>query len=382
LDRALLAAGSRRPPNDPPEAGHVNLERDPDDAAEIESAAEAQRIVRDALEQAVRIQSDTSPSSPDERRPAEDGEDGVAERLAEADREAAERVRQAVAVAADLMAHVREEAEKLAGEIVQQAQLDAQAASQERLANADRLAAEVLRTADRLALDIVEEARRSSSPIEGADGIGPPPTPDPPDDGQSHEVGEVDGEAGTVTSSRRPRRRPNLLGKTARVVLLVLVGVVGSDLVRSCVAEPYTVASTSMEPELKDGNRLVVDKLAYRFGEVRRGDVVVFDTSRISDETVRLGETLVKRVIGLPGESVRAVDGVVLVDGVPVPEPSPGTPKTPSFGPVQVPDGSVFVLGDNRVVSIDSRTFGPVPADAIIGRVDAVLWPPGDAGPL
>lgn len=359
----------------------MNPERDPDDAAEADSAAEAQRIVRDALEQVARVQSETAPSAHDEQAPADDGEHGVAERLAEADREASERVRQAVAIAADLMAHVREEAEKLAGEIVQQAQLEAQAASQERLANADRLAAEVLRTADRLALDIVEEARLSSSPSEEVDDSDRPPPPDPPDRERADAADPADGDAGKGTGSRR-RRRPNLLGKTARVVLLVLVGVVGSDLVRSCVAEPYTVASTSMEPELKDGNRLVVDKLAYRFGEVGRGDVVVFDTSRVSDETVPLGETLVKRVVGLPGETVQAVDGVVLVDGVPLPEPSPGTPKTPSFGPVQVPDGSVFVLGDNRVVSIDSRTFGPVPADAIIGRVDAVLWPPGDAGPL
>jgi signal peptidase I len=135
-----------------------------------------------------------------------------------------------------------------------------------------------------------------------------------------------------------------------------------------------------MEPEFHDGDRLVVNKLAYRLGDVRRGDIVVIDTSQVSETTHQLGETLVKRVVGLPGEVVQASDDRVLVDGQPLDEPwLEGAPTAP-FGPMEVPEGSLFVLGDARGVSIDSRTFGPVPIDAVVGRVEAVIWPPGDAG--
>jgi signal peptidase I len=161
---------------------------------------------------------------------------------------------------------------------------------------------------------------------------------------------------------------------------LVVATVIGSNLLRSCIAEPYTVASTSMEPEFHDGDRLVVNKLAYRFGDVRRSDIVVIETHRVSEGTERLGETLVKRVVGLPGDVVQAVDGRVLINGEPLDEPWLDGAQTAAFGPVQVPEDALFVLGDARDVSIDSRSFGPVPVDAVVGRVDAVVWPPGDAG--
>jgi signal peptidase I len=170
------------------------------------------------------------------------------------------------------------------------------------------------------------------------------------------------------------------LAKTARVVLLVVAAVVGTDLLRSCVAEPYTVASTSMEPEFHDGDRLVVNKLAYRMGDVKRGDIVVIDTSRVPDATTQLGKTLVKRVVGVPGDVVEGVDGRVQVNGEQLDEPWLDEADTATFGPVEVPEDSLFVLGDNRAASVDSRTFGAVPVDAVIGRVDAIIWPPGNAG--
>jgi signal peptidase I len=124
----------------------------------------------------------------------------------------------------------------------------------------------------------------------------------------------------------------------------------------------------------------VVNKLAYRLGDVGRNDIVVIDTSQVSEATRPLGATLVKRVVGVAGDVVEAKDGRVFLNGDPLDEPWLHGAQTPTFGPVQVGDDTVFVLGDAREASIDSRTFGPVPVDAVVGRVEAVIWPPGDVG--
>jgi signal peptidase I len=89
----------------------------------------------------------------------------------------------------------------------------------------------------------------------------------------------------------------------------------------------------------------------------------------------------VKRVIGLPGDVVQGVDGRVLINGEQLDEPwLEDDVLTPPFGPVDVPEDSLLLLGDDRVLSVDSRTFGAVPIDAVVGRVDAVIWPPGNVG--
>ena len=137
-----------------------------------------------------------------------------------------------------------------------------------------------------------------------------------------------------------------------------------------------------MEPELHDGDRVVVNKVAYRFGDPQRGDVVVLDTTPIAGAPPHLGDTLVKRVVGLPGDVVEAVDGRVRINGAELDEPWLGEVETPAFGPVDVAEDTLFVLGDARVLSIDSRTFGAVPTYAVIGRVEAIVWPPHDAGRL
>jgi signal peptidase I len=138
-----------------------------------------------------------------------------------------------------------------------------------------------------------------------------------------------------------------------------------------------------MEPRLHSGDRLVVDKLSYRLRDVRRGDVVLVDTSAIPAMARPDGDSIVKRIIGLPGERIEAVDGKVLVDDEHLDESWLGDDVlTPDFGPLLVPDGSVLVLGDNRATSIDGRTFGAIPIDAIIGRAEWVIWPLGDVGRL
>jgi signal peptidase I len=154
-----------------------------------------------------------------------------------------------------------------------------------------------------------------------------------------------------------------------------------------------------MEPQLEVGDRVVVSRIAYRLHEPRRGDIVVFPslTENASDDRgvlpARLARDLleglglrqpaetelIKRVIALAGETVEGRDGQVLIDGHLLQEPYIDDGRaTADFGPVTVPDDHVFVMGDNRNpgMSQDSRVFGPVPVDSIVGRAVARVWPP------
>jgi signal peptidase I len=154
-----------------------------------------------------------------------------------------------------------------------------------------------------------------------------------------------------------------------RTVLVVGAAVAGAVLlVRGTVLEPVSVLSPSMEPTLPVGSTVLVDRLTGRWRPVQIGDLVVFTSP---DD----GEATVKRVVALEGQTVALRDAVLHVDRVAVDEPQVDLSRIDGtwFGPVTVPDDSLFVLGDSRAVSIDSRTYGSVPRDAVTGRVVAVL---------
>lgn len=146
--------------------------------------------------------------------------------------------------------------------------------------------------------------------------------------------------------------------------------------VRPVVAAPSVVEGPSMQPTLQTGDRVLVEKLGYRFGEPARGDVVLLH----GDE----GELLIKRVAALPGETVAARDGSIYVDGAPLREPYAHrtAPATLTMEPTTVPPGHVYVLGDNRGNSTDSRYFGPVAQERLVGEAVAVLWPPNHLSEL
>jgi signal peptidase I len=165
--------------------------------------------------------------------------------------------------------------------------------------------------------------------------------------------------------ARRRRRPPAAAIGLALIALLVIVKVF--------VAEPFRIPSQSMEPTLRPGDQALVDKLAGR--SPRFGDLIVF-------RAPRTGELLLKRVVGVAGDTVGLEDGVLVVDGRPIREPyaDPKAIDSVYFGPVKVGRGTVFVLGDNRANSEDSRAFGAVPTDRIIGRAVARVWPPGRWG--
>jgi signal peptidase I len=158
---------------------------------------------------------------------------------------------------------------------------------------------------------------------------------------------------------------------TFRRVLWFAAAIVVLLLVRSFVVEPVRVRSDSMEPTLKAGAVVLIDKLIFDAREPHRGDVVV-----TSDP--RTGEPIVKRVVAVAGDSVGIDDGVLMLNGKKVSESYIDNDNMEGFyfGPDVVPKGDVFLLGDNRDISVDSRTFGPVAVDDIDGRVLATIWPP------
>jgi signal peptidase I len=185
--------------------------------------------------------------------------------------------------------------------------------------------------------------------------------------------------------------------------VLLVIALVLAFLLRTFVVQVFYIPSSSMEPTLSVNDRMIVEKVTYRFREPARGEIVVFEgeslTSTTTDDTagerfVRVvGQFLgvvpasardfVKRVIGLPGDEILIEQGVVSVNGVPLEEPYVVFDDPSDYGPVVVPEGTLFFLGDNRPNSSDSRrSLGFVPQDKVVGRSYAIIWPFDHAGLL
>jgi len=185
----------------------------------------------------------------------------------------------------------------------------------------------------------------------------------------------------------------------------VVVALVVAVLLRAFVVQVFFIPSSSMVPTLEVDDRIVVEKLTYRVREPARGDVVVFSGAAADDDDPDDGPTgvagvlrsvgelvgvvrpvpsdLVKRLVGLPGDEVAVVDGLLRVNGIALGEPYLSGPVASDFGPVTVPEGTLFFLGDNRRNSSDSRgSLGFVERDRVIGRAVAVVWPLGNAASL
>ena len=143
--------------------------------------------------------------------------------------------------------------------------------------------------------------------------------------------------------------------------------------VRPFVVEAFYIPTESMVPTLEVGDRVFVNKFVYRFSQPKRGDVVVFGSTEGEQED------LIKRVVGVPGDEVAVFDGALYVNGERWEEPylNRDLPDTSYYAPTTVPEGKVFVMGDNRANSRDSRFFGPLPIDNIEGEAFFVFWPVG-----
>ena len=173
--------------------------------------------------------------------------------------------------------------------------------------------------------------------------------------------------------------------------VLVIVGAILLALVvKVFLLQAFYIPSLSMSPTLRVGDRVLVNKLSYRLHDVNRGDVIVFE--RPASETSSTIPDLIKRVVGLPGESISFIDGAVYVDGKRLDESylSDGTVtssanapnKCTAEAPCVVPSGQVWVMGDNRSDSKDSRYFGSIDESTIVGRAFVAVWPLGRFGLL
>ena len=189
----------------------------------------------------------------------------------------------------------------------------------------------------------------------------------------------------------------------AELPVLVMIAFILALLLKTFLIQAFYIPSASMEPTLLVGDRVLVNKVVYELREPRRGEVVVFTKDDgqpdepqgnilqrlLTSLSSGLGVTppgekdYIKRIMGLPGETIAMKDGVVSINGIPVPEATTTeggylAERDPNdFGPVTVPDGQYFMMGDNRQNSSDSRfpQLGTIPRDAIVGRAFVTIWP-------
>lgn len=178
------------------------------------------------------------------------------------------------------------------------------------------------------------------------------------------------------------------LGKVLRDWVLVIIIALGAALfVRVFVLQQFYISGPSMETTLFQDNRVLVNKLSYRLHDVNRGDVVVFDRVTTSGGVVE-HDDLIKRVIAVGGDSIQIKKCAVYINGAQIEEPyivqvDTGTSDLASqcrvvdMATVTVPEGQLFVMGDNRAESFDSRSFGTIPKKLVRGRAFAIVWPLG-----
>jgi signal peptidase I len=182
-------------------------------------------------------------------------------------------------------------------------------------------------------------------------------------------------EIDTKKKPDEPRKAPRgLTLSTWLRDLAIAVGV--SFLIITFLYQPVRVEGTSMMPELQNSERLFINKFEYRFEPIHRGDVVVFHYP------LDPAKSYIKRVIAVPGDDLRIVDGQVVLNGKPLAEPYvPGRYRDErSYPNTVLGTNQYFVMGDHRLISSDSRDFGPVPRKDIYGRAVFIYWPARDIG--
>ena len=192
-----------------------------------------------------------------------------------------------------------------------------------------------------------------------------------------------------------PGKKPKKKRQKYEWLILVVISLVVALVVRAFLIQAFYIPSESMFPTLQTNDRVLVNKLAYRFSDVERGDIIVFHappgaaTNGVKD--------LIKRVVGLPGDTIEGRDGIVYINGRPLDEGylRPEVRST-TFGPKTVPESGIcdpahpengdgpcyFMMGDNRQGSRDSTKFGPIGEDSIVGRAFVKIWPLSDLGLL
>jgi len=173
-------------------------------------------------------------------------------------------------------------------------------------------------------------------------------------------------------SGDMPAKESRLKSWLRELLEAILPALVIVLVVNIFLAQATRVEGQSMEPNLHNNQRLIIEKISYRFHSPTRGDIVVIRRPQ--------PDPLIKRIIGLPGETVEIHDGQVYINGTPLNEPYLTQPTVGIMPARLVPEEHIFVLGDNRGSSNDSRAFGMVSFDDIIGRAWLRYWPPTESG--
>lgn len=197
------------------------------------------------------------------------------------------------------------------------------------------------------------------------------------------------------TATQAPEEhKPRKKSKTRETVETVFVALALALITRAAVAEPRYIPSESMLPTLKVHDRLIVEKISNYTQQYKRGDILVFyppvdheNTSFLSNTLKWLGfsssPAYIKRVIGLPGETIEVRDGKVWINGQALDETSYiKDPPLYEMPPLKIPPGHFFMMGDNRNNSMDSHVWGPLPIKNVIGHAAFRFWPPQRIGTL
>jgi signal peptidase I len=157
---------------------------------------------------------------------------------------------------------------------------------------------------------------------------------------------------------------------------IIVLALIAAFLIKTFLLQAFYIPSESMDPTLKIGDRVLVNKLSYKAHQIRRGDIVVFERPPAEQGGDPAIKDLIKRVIALPGERVEGHDGHIFINGKQLNEPYlPTGVTTTDFSSQTVPAKTYWVMGDNRPRSKDSRYFGPIGEDLIVGRAFIRVWP-------
>lgn len=208
---------------------------------------------------------------------------------------------------------------------------------------------------------------------------------------------EMPEEAAGSSSNGKPKKKQ--LPFWIELPLLIGIALIVAVVIKTFLFQAFYIPSSSMEDTLQINDRVLVSKISYTIGDIGHRDIIVFDDPRGGFEQPDEGaldsvmrnllesvglsapqSEFIKRVIGLPGDTVTGKDGDLLVNGVIQDEPYRKQPDRPlpDFGPILVPQDELFVMGDNRFASQDSRFFGTIPIDTVVGHAFVIIWPPSN----
>lgn len=164
-------------------------------------------------------------------------------------------------------------------------------------------------------------------------------------------------------------QKENVMIEIRETIKIILIALVLSFIVRTFIVEARVIPSGSMLPTIQLGDRVLVNKFIYRFSNVERGDIVVFEPP------IESKDDYIKRVIGLPGETLWVEDGRICIDGHFLNEPYIPEPIFYTMDPITIPENTYFVMGDNRNSSYDSHAWGVLPIENIKGKAFVMYWP-------